>query len=43
VTIPSTHRIGVRFWVSSASGADIAVVYDHPAYPTQVQLNEPGS
>lgn len=43
VTIPSTHRIGVRFWVSSASQADISVVYDHPAYPTQVQLNEPGS
>jgi len=43
VTIASGHRIGVRFWVSSASGADIAVVYDHPTYPTQVQLNEPGS
>lgn len=43
VTIASARRIGVRFWISSASGADIAVIYDHPTYPAQVQLNEPGS
>ena len=43
VTLASGHRMGVRFWVSSASGADIAVIYDHPAYPTQIQLNEPAS
>ena len=43
ITIPSNHRLGVRIWASSASGADIAVIYDHPTYPTMVQFNEPAS
>jgi hypothetical protein len=43
VSIPANHRLGVRIWASSASGADIAVIYDHPTYPTMVQFNEPGS
>ena len=42
VTVPQGHRIGIRVWVSSASGADLAVIYDHASYPTMVELNEPG-
>jgi hypothetical protein len=39
VTIPSGHRIGARVWAASTSGADIAVIYDHPSYLSQLQLN----
>ena len=42
-TIPAGNRLGVRIWASTASGADIAVIYDHPTYPAHVQFNEPGS
>jgi hypothetical protein len=42
-TVPANHRIGVRIWVSSASGSDLVIVYDHPSYPTYVELNSPGS
>ena len=42
-TIPAGNRIGVRLWVANTSGADIAVIYDHPTYPTHVQFNSPGS
>jgi hypothetical protein len=38
VTVPAGHRIGVRVWADSASNADIAAIYDHPSYPTSVQL-----
>jgi len=43
VNVAAGHRIGVRIWVSSGSGADIAAIYDHPTYPSYMQLNEPGS
>ena len=39
VTVPAGHRIGVRVWPANTSGADLALVYDHPSYPTAVQLN----
>ena len=26
-------------WAASTSGADIAVIYDHPSYLSQLQLN----
>ncbi|MFN2537953.1 MAG: hypothetical protein ABR549_07335 [Mycobacteriales bacterium] len=42
-TIPAGSRLGVRIWPASSSGADIAVIYDHPTYPTFVQFNEAGS
>ena len=42
-TIPAGSRLGVRIWVADSSGADIAVIYDHPTYPAHVQINEPGS
>lgn len=42
-TIPAGSRLGVRIWVANSSGADIAVIYDHPTYPTHVQFNEPGA
>jgi hypothetical protein len=36
--VPAGHRIGVRVWTDSSSGADIAAIYDHPSYPTSLQL-----
>jgi hypothetical protein len=39
-TIPSGNRLGVRIWVSSDSAADVAAVYDHPLYPSYIQVNE---
>jgi hypothetical protein len=42
VTVPSGHRIGVRVWVDSSSQADVAAIYDHPQYPTSIQLTETG-
>lgn len=43
VSLVSGHRIGVRAWVDSGSAADIALIYDHPSYPSSVQLNTAGS
>lgn len=43
VTVPAGHRIGMRLWMSSASGSDVALVYDHPSYGSYLQLDEPGS
>ena len=39
--IAQGRRLGVRMWLSSESGADIALIYDHPSYPALVELNEP--
>jgi Tfp pilus assembly protein PilV len=39
VKVASGRRIGVRIWATATSDADIAVAYDHPSYPAQVQLN----
>lgn len=38
VTVPANDRIGVRIWVAAASGGDIAAIYDHPSYVSQLQL-----
>ena len=38
-TVASGHRLGLRIWATNDSGADIAVLYDHPAYASVVQLN----
>ena len=38
-TVAATHRIGVRIWLSSTSTGNIAAIYDHPSYQSQVQLN----
>jgi prepilin-type N-terminal cleavage/methylation domain-containing protein len=38
VAIPANDRIGARVWVDPASGADIAAIYDHPSYASQLQL-----
>jgi hypothetical protein len=43
VTVPTGHRVGIRIWASSASGADIAAIYDHPSFASSVQLNTSGS
>jgi len=29
----------MRVWPANTSGADIALVYDHPSYLTSIQLN----
>jgi prepilin-type N-terminal cleavage/methylation domain-containing protein len=39
VTVPAGHRVGLRIWAAGSSGADLAVIYDHPSYPSSVQLN----
>jgi hypothetical protein len=39
VTVAAGHRVGVRVWVTSSGGADIAIAYDNPNYPSQVELN----
>ena len=39
VTVASGHRLGLRVWLSSASTGNVAVIYDHPSYASQVQLN----
>jgi len=40
VTVPAGHRIGVRVWADSSSVADLAAIYDHPQYPTSLQLTQ---
>ena len=39
VVVPLGHRILARLWVAQSSGADIAILYDHPAYPSMLQLS----
>jgi hypothetical protein len=38
-TIAAGHRLGVRAWVASSNGNDIALAYDNPAYSSQIELN----
>jgi len=40
-TVPLNHRVGVRMWAAPGpdSGADLALLYDHPLYPSSLQLN----
>jgi hypothetical protein len=37
--VPLGDSIGLRIWATAASTADIAVIYDHPLYPSELQLN----
>ena len=39
VTVPAGDRIGARIWMKSNVNVPIALVYDNPSYPTQLQLN----
>lgn len=39
VTIPAGDRIGARIWMKSNVNRPIAVLYDNPNYPSQLQLN----
>jgi type II secretory pathway pseudopilin PulG len=38
-TIAAGHRLGVRMWASSSSGADLVVLYDHPAHVSYLQVS----
>jgi hypothetical protein len=38
-TVPSGDRIGVRVWMVANVGAAIALIYDNPTYPSEIQLN----
>jgi hypothetical protein len=38
-TIAAGHRLGVRVWASSSSGADLVVLYDHPNHVSYVQVS----
>lgn len=39
VTIAPGHRIGVRVWIKANLNTAIDLIYDHPQFPAQVQLN----
>ncbi len=39
VSIAPGHRIGIRMWVKVNVNLPIALIYDNPLYPAQVQLN----
>jgi hypothetical protein len=39
ITIAAGHRLGVRVWVKATTNTPIDLMYDHVAYPAQVQLN----
>jgi hypothetical protein len=38
-TIAAGDRVGVRVWVASSGGADVAIAYDNPNYASLVELN----
>ena len=38
-TIAVGHRLGVRIWTSSSSGADLVVLYDHPQHVSYLQVS----
>jgi len=38
VSVPAGDRIGIRTWVDSSSGADLAAAYDHPSYASELEL-----
>jgi type II secretory pathway pseudopilin PulG len=38
-TIATGHRLGVRVWPSSSSGADLVVLYDHPSHGSYLQVS----
>jgi hypothetical protein len=38
-TIATGHRLGMRIWASSSSGADLVVLYDHPSHGSYLQVS----
>jgi type II secretory pathway pseudopilin PulG len=38
-TIAAGHRLGVRIWTDSSSGADLVVLYDHPQHVSYLQVS----
>ena len=39
VTVPAGDRIGLRVWAKAEASTPIAVAYDNPNYPAELQLN----
>jgi hypothetical protein len=39
VSVAAGHRIGIRIWAKVNANLPIAVIYDNPLYPAEVQLN----
>jgi hypothetical protein len=39
VSIAPGHRLGVRVWMKANLNLPIALVYDNPLYPSEIQLN----
>jgi hypothetical protein len=39
VTIPAGDRIGVRVWMLAESATPLALIYDNPNYPSEIELN----
>jgi hypothetical protein len=38
-TIAAGHRLGMRVWASSSSGADLVLLYDHPSHGSYLQVS----
>ena len=38
-TIAAGRRLGLRIWTSSSAGADLVVLYDHPAHVSYLQVS----
>ncbi len=39
VTIAAGDRLGVRVWMLATTNVPIALIYDNPLYPSEIQLN----
>ncbi len=39
VTVSAGNRIGVRVWIAAKANTNIALIYDNPNDPTEVELN----
>jgi hypothetical protein len=38
-TVAIGHRIGVEVWLAASSSANAGILYDNPAFASQLQLN----
>jgi hypothetical protein len=37
--VPAGNRIGVRIWIDPSSSADVTLIYDHPSFVSELELN----
>jgi hypothetical protein len=36
--VPATHRLVLALHLTAASGADVSLLYDHPLYPSLLEV-----